>query len=93
MPTQVSLLSSSDHLEYIKDLRFKDEHILTQSVLPSVFVEYQPLPIIDDPWEKKCRKRKATRDCYNLVDEPSKGVGSNGGDNQELSRVCSAHLV
>lgn len=45
-PIMVSLPSSLDHLEFIDDLGFKDEHILAQSVLYPMFVDDQPLLIV-----------------------------------------------
>lgn len=56
VPKPVSSLSSSGHLEVIEELVFKDQHILTQIVFPSIFVEHQPLHVIDDLWQKMDHK-------------------------------------
>lgn len=42
----VSSPSSSDHLEEIEELRFKDSHFLAQSTLPPIFIDYQPATVI-----------------------------------------------
>lgn len=59
------------HYKYIEEIGFKEQHILTNNVFTLIFVKYTPLPTIDELWEKMGCKRKATKDGYNLVDEPS----------------------
>lgn len=78
--------SSSNHLEYIEELGFKEEHFLAHNVQHPVFVEYTPLPTIGELWERMGRKRKATNDGYEIFNEPSEGAGSSGGYNKRWTK-------
>lgn len=60
-PKVVSLPSSSDYLINIEELRFKDYHFFAQNTLPPIFVNYQPLPIIDELWGKNGPQKESNQ--------------------------------
>lgn len=62
----VSSPSSSNYLEVIEELGFKNQHFLAHSGLPPIFMEYRPVPVIDNFWEKMGCNKKPIKVGMNL---------------------------
>lgn len=92
-PNEASSSGSSEHFEYIEELGYKEQYNLAHSLLPMVFVDYQPLLVIAKYYDKMGQKRKINKGGYRLVDEPSGEVASSGGKNLEIHGICLSRLV
>lgn len=71
---------SYEHLRYIEELGFKDNHFLSTMALQPIFMEYHPAGFIMKYIDMERTKTNAMK-TWHVTDEPA----SNSGENNEQS--------